>query len=98
MISKPWFVYILKCTDATFYTGISPDVEQRVKTHNLGKASRYTRARLPVKVIYIEQCADRSEASKREAEIKKLSKKKKLKLVILAKRGWIPLLAEGNDN
>ncbi|MBU0979110.1 MAG: GIY-YIG nuclease family protein [Patescibacteria group bacterium] len=78
---KLWYVYILQCADATYYTGISPDVKQRVETHNLGKASRYTRVRLPVEIVYIEQCEDRSEASKREAEIKKLSKQKKLELM-----------------
>jgi len=80
--SHPWFVYILRCADGTLYTGISPDVKAREKTHNLGKASKYTRVRLPVKVVYIEECKDRSSASKREAQIKKLSREKKEAMVI----------------
>lgn len=76
-----WFVYILKCSDDSLYTGITNDKERRLQQHNKGKASKYTRARLPVEMVYSESSDDRSVASKREWEIKQLTKKQKLKLV-----------------
>ena len=85
---KNWFVYIVRCADGTFYTGISVDIEARVKDHNDGVGAKYTSRRRPVKLIYSEECKNRSEASKREYAIKKLSRKKKLKL-ILSTRGGI---------
>ena len=78
-----WFVYILKCSDNTLYTGITNDKERRLTQHNKGKASKYTRVRLPVEMVYSEPSADRSVASKREWEIKQLSKKQKLKLIAM---------------
>jgi len=81
LMPKSWYVYILECADNTYYTGISPDVERRIATHNLGKASRYTRSRLPVKLLYVEKHQDKSSASKREAEIKKMKKNDKQKLM-----------------
>jgi len=86
-LPQSWFVYILRCADGTLYTGISPDVKAREKTHNLGKASKYTRVRLPVEVVYIEEQEDRSSASKREAQIKKLSREKKEAMVIKSSGG-----------
>lgn len=76
-----WFVYILRCDDNTLYTGITNNLEQRLKQHNLGKASKYTRVRLPVEYVYQEPANDRSSASKREYAIKKLSKKQKQSLI-----------------
>lgn len=76
-----WFVYILKCNDGTLYTGITNDLGKRVSSHNKGTGAKYTKTRLPVELVYHEESPDRSSASKREYQIKKLSKKDKLNLV-----------------
>lgn len=76
-----WTVYILRCADGTLYTGMTDDMEKRLKTHNTGKGAKYTRARLPVEIAYTESCADKSAALKREIAIKKLTRKEKLKLM-----------------
>lgn len=75
------YVYILLCTDQTLYTGWTTDPPRRLTEHQTGKASKYTRCRLPVRMIYIETCDNRSSALRREAAIKKLSKKQKLILI-----------------
>lgn len=75
------YVYILKCNDDTLYTGWTTDLKKRVKCHNSGKGAKYTRCRLPVKLIYFEKLNDKSSALKREYEIKKLSRNKKLLLI-----------------
>jgi putative endonuclease len=80
-MSNNWHAYILKCKDGTFYTGISNDLKSRIKQHNLGNGAKYTRGRGPVKLVYSEQCADRSTALKREAEIKKLTRSQKKNLL-----------------
>jgi len=78
-----WFVYILECADGTFYTGSTNDLEKRVETHNLGTGAKYTKARLPVKLVYHEEFDDKKEAMKREWFIKhKLSRKQKMELII----------------
>lgn len=74
-------VYILECSDKSFYCGITTDIDRRVKMHNKGKASKCTRSRLPVKLIYIENGYSKSSALKREYEIKQLTKAQKEKLV-----------------
>lgn len=75
-------VYIVKCSDESLYTGIAKDVQKRVQEHNSSlKGAKYTRARRPVELVYEEQLADRSSASKREYAIKKMSKKEKLELL-----------------
>ena len=79
-----YFVYILKCIDASLYTGITTDVERRLKEHKKGTGGNYTRSRKPVKILYTERFPDRSSASKREAAIKRLSRAEKLKLVKLS--------------
>lgn len=77
-----YFVYILQCNDNTLYTGIATDVERRVTEHNNSdKGAKYTKARRPVKLVYTEESLDRSSASKREYEIKKLSRTEKLRLI-----------------
>ena len=76
-----WWVYILRCADDSLYTGITNDKNRRLQQHNAGKASKYTRVRTPVDMIYSETAKDRSEASKREAAIKKLSRLQKQKLI-----------------
>ena len=72
-----WLLYVLKCRDNTLYTGITLDVARRIQQHNSGTASRYTRSRLPVKLIFSEPCRNRSQALKKEYAMKRLSRKKK---------------------
>lgn len=76
-----WFIYIVRCSDQTLYTGVTNDLETRIKTHNSGKGAKYTRPRLPVKLVYSEKAIDQSTACKREWEIKQLSRTKKQKLI-----------------
>jgi putative endonuclease len=76
-----FFCYILECADETFYTGWTTDPERRLKQHNRGTGSRYTRVRLPVKMVYLEPQPDRSTAMKRERAIKRLSRERKKKLI-----------------
>jgi putative endonuclease len=75
-----WYVYILRCADGTLYTGVTTDPERRLREHNAGGklGARYTRARRPVELAYQEQAANRAEACRREAAIKKLSREAKL--------------------
>ncbi len=75
--SVRWYLYLLKCSDGTFYTGITNDLSRRLSEHNNGTASRYTRSRLPVKLIYQELCQNKSNALKKEWGIKALSRKGK---------------------
>lgn len=80
--NKMWFVYILRCVDSSLYTGITTDLERRLKEHNSGTlGSKYTRAKRPVELVYQETVQTRSEALKREAVIKKLSKEEKEQLI-----------------
>src|SRR5688572_26455301 len=76
-----WFVYVVKCADETLYTGIAKDVARRFQQHNAGTASRYTRSRLPVKLIHQEAHPSQSSALKREAAIKALDRREKLAMV-----------------
>lgn len=78
-----WFVYMVECGDRSLYTGITKDLERRVNEHNSGNlGASYTRARRPVKLVYSESQPDRSSASRREAAIKKLSRKQKQALLL----------------
>jgi predicted GIY-YIG superfamily endonuclease len=79
--AKRWFVYLLRCADRSLYTGITNDVSRRCEQHNAGTASRYTRGRLPVVLIYNEAQASRSKALKRELAIKALSRSEKELLI-----------------
>ncbi|MDR7870758.1 MAG: GIY-YIG nuclease family protein [Tissierellaceae bacterium] len=76
-----FYVYMLKCSDDSLYTGYTVDIEKRLIKHNDGKASKYTRSRLPVEVVYCEKYETKSEALKREAAIKKLSRPEKLEII-----------------
>ncbi|MCW8986542.1 MAG: GIY-YIG nuclease family protein [Gammaproteobacteria bacterium] len=77
-----WVVYILECSDKTLYTGITNNLEKRLEQHNTGsEAAKYTRARRPVSCVYNEAQKNRSEATKREMVIKKLSRIEKLQLI-----------------
>ncbi|NBV76510.1 MAG: GIY-YIG nuclease family protein [Methylococcaceae bacterium] len=75
------FVYILQCSDGTLYTGWTTDVDKRLLQHNAGKASKYTRSRLPVKLVYKESVESKSAALRREIEIKRLTREQKLRLI-----------------
>ena len=81
--SDPWFVYLLRCSDGSLYTGITKDVKRRCQQHNAGTASRYTRSRLPIKMVYQETAVSRSLALKREAAIKAMTRAEKLALIRL---------------
>ena len=78
---KKWYVYILRCADGTLYTGSTDDVGRRVAVHNSGKGAKYTRGRIPVEVVYTEECESYSGALKREYAIKQLSRGEKIKLI-----------------
>ena len=77
----PYYVYLLECRDQSYYCGYTRDLEQRVKTHNLGRGGRYTRTHLPVKLVYSERCPTRLRAMRREREIKTYGREKKQALV-----------------
>ncbi|MBU1178699.1 GIY-YIG nuclease family protein [Patescibacteria group bacterium] len=74
-------VYILLCGDNTLYTGITTNIERRLREHQEGKGSKYTRARNVVKMVYGEKCRNKRVALKREAEIKHLTREKKINLI-----------------
>jgi UV DNA damage endonuclease len=76
-LSETWCVYILRCGDGSLYTGVTNDRDRRLKQHNAGTASRYTRSRLPVTVVYQEEQPNQSMALKRELAIKALSRSAK---------------------
>jgi len=76
-----WVCYLLLCADDTLYCGITNDIDKRLDAHNAGTAAKYTRARIPVTLAYMEACADRSNASKREMAIKKMKREDKLALI-----------------
>lgn len=78
-----WVVYMVKCADDSLYTGITTDTERRVREHNEcdKKSAKYTRARRPVTLVYVEPCQDRSTASRREARLKRLSRLQKLAVI-----------------
>ena len=75
------FTYLLRCNDGSLYCGWTNDIEKRLRNHKLGKAAKYTKARLPVELVYFEEYETKAEAMKRECAIKKLSRSKKLELI-----------------
>ena len=78
MTSKEWFMYVVRCSDRSLYTGITTDISRRLYEHNnTRKGSKYTRSRRPVKLMYSTTFPDRSSASKAEAKFKRLSKSEK---------------------
>ena len=79
-MEKAW-VYILECSDGTYYTGYSRNPETRLAQHQAGSASRYTRTRLPVKMMFLQECPTRKEAYRTERRIKRLPRKKKEALI-----------------
>ena len=80
-------VYMVCCADNSLYTGIAVDVEKRIEVHNSGKGAKYTRSRLPVSLVYKEEGFTKSEALKRELEIKDLTRKEKEALIQGSKQG-----------
>lgn len=80
--TPPWFVYLLRCSDRTLYTGITTNLEQRLLEHNHSqKGAKYTRGRRPVLLVYHEQLPSRSLAARRELEIKSFSRQQKEQLI-----------------
>ncbi|MBL7157512.1 MAG: GIY-YIG nuclease family protein [Candidatus Omnitrophica bacterium] len=80
-MEKAWSVYIVKCRDGKLYTGISNDVNRRLKAHNEGKGCKFTKCRYPVSLVYKEECGTKSTARKRELEIQSFTRDKKLSLI-----------------
>ena len=80
-MSEGWCVYVLRCGDGTLYTGITNDVLRRVSAHQGGTASKYTRSRRPVSLVLEEPVPDRAAALRREAEIRRLTRKQKRELI-----------------
>lgn len=81
-MSADWFVYVVECADGTYYTGITTDLDRRVKEHNETKrAAKYTRSRRPVKLIFADSYECRSTASKAEYQLKSLSRRQKELLI-----------------
>lgn len=76
-----WIVYILRCRDGSYYTGITTDVRRRLAAHRAGRGAAYTRARRPLRLVFTEPAVDRSAALRREAAIKRLTRRLKLALV-----------------
>ena len=74
------YCYIVECVDGTYYTGWAVDPERRVAVHNKGRGAKYTKMRLPVKLVYVEELPDRPSAMKREIAIKKMTRERKKKL------------------
>ena len=80
-MESKWYVYILRCADNTLYTGITNNPERRLKTHNAGTASKYTRVRRPVEMVYQEEVESKGDALRREVEIKAMPRGQKLLLI-----------------
>jgi predicted GIY-YIG superfamily endonuclease len=76
-----WFLYILQCCDGSFYTGVTTDIDRRIREHQEGTASRYTRTRRPVVLVYREECGSRSRSLARECAVKSLSRRRKEELI-----------------
>jgi len=77
----PCYCYILECSDGSYYTGWTTDPQRRLRQHNAGRGAKYTRARRPVRLAYVEEQPDRGSAMRREYRIKRMSRERKEKLV-----------------
>ena len=80
-MERNWFVYILNCSDGTLYTGITNDLDRRIKAHNAGTASKYTRVRRPVSIVYSEEVETKGDALRRELQIKRLTRSEKMAII-----------------
>ncbi len=78
---KKHYVYLLKCRDNSLYCGYTNSPEKRLSAHNSGKGAKYTKSRLPVELVYLEEYCEKSEAMRRECEIKRFTREEKLDLV-----------------
>lgn len=78
------YVYILKCADDTLYCGWTTDPDARLRAHNSGRGAKYTRSRLPVEMVYLEEFEDKHEALSREWHIKRMSREEKMKLIFFS--------------
>ena len=76
-----FFAYLVRCADGTLYGGYTTDLQKRLKAHNSGKGAKSTRARLPVKLVYWEECETKEQAMSREWHLKRLSRAEKLRLI-----------------
>ncbi|MEW6516435.1 MAG: GIY-YIG nuclease family protein [candidate division FCPU426 bacterium] len=83
---RRFFVYIVRCRDKSFYTGLTVDVEHRIKQHNQGRGAKYTASHKPVKLVYQEACSDLSAAMRRELQIKRLTRAAKAELIRMGRR------------
>lgn len=83
-LRKPscFYTYLLECSDGTYYCGWTNDSARRLAAHNSGRGSKYTRSRRPVRIVYLENCSSRNEAMRREAEIKKMTRQQKEKMIL----------------
>lgn len=81
LVPDDWFVYILRCADDTLYTGATNNLDKRIEAHNSGQGAKYTRGRTPVELVYSEEQRGRSEALRREYEIKQLNRREKIALI-----------------
>jgi putative endonuclease len=79
-----WSLYILQCRDGSLYTGVTIDVDRRLREHQQGTASRYTRTRRPLVLVYREECGSRSQALSRECAVKALNRQRKNELILAA--------------
>lgn len=84
-----WFVYVLQCSDGTLYTGITNNLERRIKIHNSGKGSKYTRSRIPCKILDFCEMPNKSCSLKAEIKIKKLKREKKLEILQSGLRSFL---------
>ena len=80
------YAYLLKCSDGSLYAGWTNDPERRLKAHNNGTASKYTRSRRPVEMVYLEEFETKSEAMKREAALKMMTREQKLELIKICRQ------------
>ncbi len=88
-MEKTWVLYVLECKDGTLYTGVTDDLHRRLQAHRSGKGAKYTRGRTPLELRYVEPCADKSHALRREIQVKRLSREEKLFLISTADlTGW----------
>jgi predicted GIY-YIG superfamily endonuclease len=90
-----WHVYIVRCADRTLYTGVAKDLRGRIAVHNSGRGAKYTRQRLPVKLVYSETAADRGAALRRELEIKRLPRAEKRALFATSRASSRPKRSAG---
>jgi len=82
MKSNPWYLYVVKCSDNTLYTGVTTNLDRRLNEHNTSpKGAKYTRKRRPVVLVYSKHYTDRSQAQKAEYQFKSLTRKQKIKVI-----------------